>query len=245
MQKQNFFLRPAFYVITVVYIVLGYLTLAMGDQVASVGLSEDHYFENLGAIGLFVASGFSFWAFLRARKLPASGGMSTIKQLVYLGLALVFFFLAAEEISWGQRIFNLATPQALEQQNDQGEINIHNLTALENSGLFRPDRMFDVFWAVFVVAIPAVSMLGGRFQNVATRFVPVVHWGLGSLFVFNYLLAKVAKAVLSASYTYGRVVPFTQAVQEVKESNYELLFAFVALYLLLDLKRLEGDESKS
>ena len=32
-----------------------------------------------------------------------------------------------EEISWGQRIFNIATPETISQMNVQDETNIHNL----------------------------------------------------------------------------------------------------------------------
>jgi hypothetical protein len=36
-------------------------------------------------------------------------------------------FIAGEEISWGQRIFGWATPEGLEDINNQGESNIHNI----------------------------------------------------------------------------------------------------------------------
>jgi len=41
--------------------------------------------------------------------------------------ALLFFLAAGEEISWGQRIFGLETPEALAQRNDQHELTFHNL----------------------------------------------------------------------------------------------------------------------
>lgn len=52
-------------------------------------------------------------------------------------LALLFwiaaagmFFVGGEEISWGQRIFGWATPDVLEDINNQGESNIHNIGPL-------------------------------------------------------------------------------------------------------------------
>jgi hypothetical protein len=42
-------------------------------------------------------------------------------------LALFFLFGAGEEISWGQRLFNIESSEFFNQNNAQGEINLHNL----------------------------------------------------------------------------------------------------------------------
>jgi hypothetical protein len=51
-------------------------------------------------------------------------------SLLYLLAALAMVFTAGEEISWGQRIFGWLTPGALEDINNQGETNIHNIGPL-------------------------------------------------------------------------------------------------------------------
>src|SRR5690606_8892153 len=43
-------------------------------------------------------------------------------------VALVCLFGAGEEISWGQRVFDIETPQSLMERNAQQEMNLHNLT---------------------------------------------------------------------------------------------------------------------
>ena len=43
--------------------------------------------------------------------------------------ALGIFGIAGEEISWGQRLLDLETPEALTAVNHQNEINVHNITA--------------------------------------------------------------------------------------------------------------------
>jgi hypothetical protein len=49
---------------------------------------------------------------------------------VLIGIgALGIFGIAGEEISWGQRILGLETPEALGAVNHQNEINVHNITA--------------------------------------------------------------------------------------------------------------------
>ena len=42
-------------------------------------------------------------------------------------LAFGLFLLAGEEISWGQRIFHIAEPGALDAINEQHELNLHNI----------------------------------------------------------------------------------------------------------------------
>ena len=44
-----------------------------------------------------------------------------------LGLSFLFFFGAGEEISWGQRIFDIKSPDFFRNNNSQMETNIHNL----------------------------------------------------------------------------------------------------------------------
>ena len=50
--------------------------------------------------------------------------------LLYAALSFGFLFVALEEISWGQRIFQLGTPEFIEDRNIQGEIGLHNLSSI-------------------------------------------------------------------------------------------------------------------
>ncbi len=47
-------------------------------------------------------------------------------RLFFSVLALACFYVAGEEISWGQRIFEISTPDFFEQHNLQKETNLHN-----------------------------------------------------------------------------------------------------------------------
>lgn len=47
--------------------------------------------------------------------------------ILFLLFALGMFFIAGEEIAWGQRILGLTTPEELEEVNKQGEITVHNI----------------------------------------------------------------------------------------------------------------------
>ena len=244
MNKNNLFFDPTTYIVLAIYITLAYPILALGNKVVAAMLPEDHYFENVGAISLFVTSILFLYGFRIARKSLDKTWVSLIKQLVYLGLALLFFFGAGEEISWGQRIFGFKTPQALAQVNKQDELNLHNLTVMENSKIFTADRMFDFFWFLFGVLTPAIALLSPAFKRFAGKFIPIVYWGISFLFLYNYLWAKLAKTFFRTAYTFDKI-SLAQSIQEVKESNYAVIFILVALFAIWDLNKSKDGSSVS
>src|SRR5689334_15218801 len=124
MKKNNIFHNPSFYIAIIVYVILGFATIGMGNQLAAYLFSEDNYFENVGALSLFGASCMMFYAFYYAVRNRALTRMFWVKQAAYLGLAVLFLFGGGEEISWGQRIFNIETPASLEEINKQDEITV-------------------------------------------------------------------------------------------------------------------------
>jgi hypothetical protein len=236
MNKIDFIIRPAVYLVLLIYVPLAYVVLAMGNSIIAASVPEDHFFEIIGAFSLFVTSLLFLYGFRIARKSLDKTWISLIKQLIYLGLAFLFFFGAGEEISWGQRIFGFETPESLAQVNKQDELNLHNLSVLENSKFFTADRMFDVFWFSFAVLTPAVAMFLPAFRRFAAKFIPIIYWGIGLLFLYNFLWAKVAKIIYKAFFTFEKL-SLTQAIQEIKESNYAILFVLVGLFAIWDLNR--------
>jgi hypothetical protein len=75
----------------------------------------------VGFLGASIGFALAAWRLLvRGDRLGAA--------LLAIG-ALGIFGIAGEEISWGQRILGLDTPEALTAINHQHEINIHNITA--------------------------------------------------------------------------------------------------------------------
>jgi hypothetical protein len=51
--------------------------------------------------------------------------------LAYLAFGLGCFFIAGEEIAWGQRIFGYGTPEGLEEINEQKEVTVHNIDVVQ------------------------------------------------------------------------------------------------------------------
>lgn len=86
----------------------------------------------------------------------ASAAAWRLKQVGWRKLALLNCFIAGvfvlgglEEISWGQRLFNWGTPEALSALNQQGETTIHNV------GSFDSVISHFLFWASIVALVSA------------------------------------------------------------------------------------------
>ena len=236
MKLRSFLFKPAIYIALAAYITVTYPILAMGNAWIAALVPEDHYFELVGASSLLATSILFCYGFILARKILDKSWTSLAKQLVYLGLAALFFFGAGEEISWGQRILGFETPQPLSQVNKQEEFNLHNLSAWEASKFLDPDRLFDIFWFLFAVFTPAVALVVPSFKRFASQFIPIVFWGISLLFLYNYLWAKLARILFSAAYAYEKI-SIGQATQEIKESNYAIIFILVGLFAIWDLNR--------
>jgi hypothetical protein len=100
-------------------------------------------------------------------------------------LALFFVFIAGEEISWGQRILGLSTPETLKEQNIQGEINIHNLEFFsEYAGLLNQHTALNCFALMFGVLIPLGYYFSCSIRKVLKRIhFPIVPMSLCMFFV--------------------------------------------------------------
>ena len=84
---------------------------------------EDNFFENITML-LHLASSFLFLLLILQKRREKSSSL-----VLYLLFAL-FFLIAMEEISWGQRIFGFSTPQFIKEINTIDETNLHNILSL-------------------------------------------------------------------------------------------------------------------
>ncbi len=115
-----------------------------------VYVPEDGPIEWATAAALLLGAGISAWTALRP---PA--GAAPLHRVTWLGLTLLCFFAAGEEISWGQRLFHLASPEFFLQHNAQHETNLHNLVVggvKVNKLVF--SQLMTVAAALFLVALP-------------------------------------------------------------------------------------------
>ena len=116
----------------------------------------------------------------------------SIARYWLLGWALLFLLVAMEEISWGQRMFGIETPEFIASHNGQDEVNLHNVASeLVN-------RSFYSMVFLVGVVLPSAMMLSRAFGNVISR------WGVplprGDMIVpFALALAFVAPALLTST----------------------------------------------
>lgn len=106
------------------------LVLFASAKVASEGLyevlvAEDGLVENLQFL-LFLVSGIL--AGVTALRLARAS--LWVHCWLYWLLAIALVVVAMDEISWGQRLLGIETPDALQEVNLQGELTIHNLRPL-------------------------------------------------------------------------------------------------------------------
>lgn len=229
MPKKSLPFPGAVFITLLAYMSISYTSLMLHEPYLDMAIKEDNFFEIASSFGLFITAVLFLMAFLRSRRSEHRTNNPPLKQLSYIVLALIFIFGAGEEISWGQRIFNIETPEVLQKENVQDEINIHNMAIFEGKGsLVTVDTLFTTFALTFTLFIPLVASRYKAFERFISRLMPVPHWSLGLLFLANFMLAKAAKVLFVSSYQ-NPAIPFLQGVQEIKEGNYGVLFVLVAI----------------
>ncbi len=155
--------------------------------------AEDGPFEWLTALFLFLGC-------LMCLRRAFSGGRATAFVLVSLFGALILFFGAGEEISWGQRVFGWASGEFFLENNAQAETNLHNLMVGEvkiNKLLFGVTLTlaFVLYFAVF----PALVARMPRVSDFADRIgVPVPTWVQGAAFIGALLVMSLVPTGRSA-----------------------------------------------
>jgi hypothetical protein len=109
---------------------------------------EDGFFENLTVLLFFISSILFLMVFyLRKKRLHLSMFSQNTLMLIFAILGILICF---EEVSWGQRIFDIETPEIMKSKNYQGEMNFHNL--------FNP--YYNVFYPLFGMFLFMVCLLG-------------------------------------------------------------------------------------
>ena len=116
-----------------------------------VYVPEDGPIEWATAAALVAGAGVSVWT---ATHPPA--GTGHFHRLTWLALALACVFAAGEEISWGQRLLHVASPEFFLEHNAQHETNLHNLViggVKVNKLVF--SQLMIVAAGLFLIALPA------------------------------------------------------------------------------------------
>ena len=108
--------------IVAISILVGFVLVFTDVRLFESYIAEDGVVEWLTVLGLLLAS---FTCFNRVISLRRTKSFPFLFFLFLMGAIL--FFGAGEEISWGQRLLGIQSPDYFKENNAQGETNIHNL----------------------------------------------------------------------------------------------------------------------
>lgn len=153
--------------------------------------NEDGIIENIGAFMLLLISILCLSRLVKQWK-----GRAILWKLGTAAFVLAFFFGAGEEISWGQRIFEVESGAFFQEHNIQGETNLHNLVVGEtkiNKLVFSQLLLLTMF--LYLIIIPIFYPKKRWLQRLMDRFaVPVVHWHNTAMFLAGSVLVAINPA---------------------------------------------------
>ena len=104
---------------------------------------EDNLLEYLQFFLYLIAGVYSFkiYKIFKQKK-------NKLNTWIFLFLSIGLFFVAFEEISWGQRILGIDTPDNIKELNFQNELTIHNLEIFQHFAL-HTTYLFIAFYGIF------------------------------------------------------------------------------------------------
>ena len=192
---------------------------SQGQESFNPLVQEDGLVENLTALFLFGASMVSLYRAFEYRKMKKPLWVLTAAIIAFL-----FFFAAGEEISWGQRIFNIQSSEFFLEHNKQAETNLHNMIVggKNLNKLIFSQLMFIVMIIYFIFARPLIWKIPSL-RKLANNFrvpLPKVH--------HIVVMLTVTLMILS--------------IHLVKESElHELSFAFMFFLIFLNPAKIDKE----
>ncbi len=228
-------------IIIFILLVCSYSVLLTESPDTAFRLSvEDGIIEYLSAIFFFLASLILFYLFAITTSETRDFIFKSKRNYFILLLGLFFFFCAGEEISWGQRIIGVDTPEFMKEMNAQKEINIHNLFIFQATDsknniktglqvLLTGNKIFAYVWITLCVLIPVLYRFSARSKQFLKRIsFPVIPLWLGILFPINQLLSKIFENM--------DLFPRLTPIIETKETDFGLLYLIVSIILYLQTR---------
>lgn len=207
---------------------------------------EDGSIETLSALFYLLAAVLMAILYFKTRK-NREYILKGNRNIFFLLLALFFLLCFGEEISWGQRIFGIGTPERLQEINAQKELNLHNLwffqtydEAHSNKTGFNKwvtaVRLYDYTWILYCFFIPILNKYSLKLHNIFRKYYfPVIPIWIGVLFLTNFILSKIVKISLTDSLSI-----LNQPITEIREINFAFLYFIAVVSLFYAYKPLEN-----
>ena len=140
---------------------------------------EDDLFEWLQFFFYLLSSVSSFYLMIQSYKKK-----KYFSVFVYGMLGLFAFFVAGEEISWGQRLFHIPSPSFLLKNNYQREISVHNLNSLQQFQYL----FYMAFSLFFLVGRVTTRFISKKLSKIIQRFISPWYLFLYFLPIFVFYL---------------------------------------------------------
>ncbi|MCC7119561.1 MAG: hypothetical protein IT310_13635 [Anaerolineales bacterium] len=223
---------------------LTYAPVFMKESVLDAFVREDQIYETLSPIYLFITCILFFIAFKRSKIKLSLKDPNWLKRLAFLGLACMFFFATMEEISWGQRILHIATPNLIKGVNVQQELTFHNLNFFQGEhGVVSFSKLSILFTFTIGFLIPLACWAIEPLRKFVSSKFPILPLLYGFLIPFNYAIQKALTRILPhfPNLYHHPTMPIPQGIHEIREHNYELIL-MVAVLVYIWLKQDQADE---
>ncbi len=195
------------YPLIALYVLLGAVVALISPETFTKVLArEDGIFEWLTVLALSMSFVMCVHRVVVLRK---------DKNAAFIGvwcfLAVVCFFGAGEEISWGQRIFNVESSEWFKQNNAQSETNLHNLVVegkKVNKIIF--SMVLGLALITYLFVFTALYRKSEKFKNLCDYMgVPIAHWHQVLVWVLVALVVEVViKHVSRSSELFESAVAF-------------------------------------
>jgi uncharacterized membrane protein len=154
-----------------------------------------------------------------------------VVAVAYLAFAVGCFFIAGEEIAWGQRILGFGTPERLEEINEQKEVTVHNIDVVQQF-TNATYLLAGLYGSIVTWIIRGKGMW--RTSNLVDLLLPPIFLTTGFFVMFGYKALRLA-VFREAGFTVTRAGEWAEFCLAVALS----VFAF------LQWRRLRGEQSSS
>lgn len=156
-------LISGFLLISIIYALFIYFTDAVHfDDL----VKEDGFYENLTAVFLLLTSITLFYKFFKFQKYYGLWW-----KVGVLLMAVSMFFGSGEEISWGQRIFNIHSSEFFSENNAQQETNLHNLVVdgvKLNKIIF--SNLMSICFGIYFLVLPILWKKSPKIKSLLDTF---------------------------------------------------------------------------
>lgn len=188
---------------------------------------EDNPVEWLTFIFLFLTAIFSFVTAIKARKIQ------TPFFSFFIVFSLFCFLGSLEEISWGQRVFGIESPEIFLEHNDQKEINIHNViqSHAKNLSIFGINYNFKT------------KHLCGLSLFIYGTFLPLIAMNQKIGIIFDRIRIVLPPPVLSSSFFIAAIMMCDKPTGQEEELG-ELFFS-ICFFLFMFMEYLKMIRNKT